>query len=177
MLTLFAAEVGEEAAEAANPILPVSNELFWGALCFFALWALVKYVLLPPAMQAMADRASAIRTDLDAADEARASAGSAATEVHDQLADVRAEASEVVEAARVEAEAERAQIIAAAQVEVDTIHAAADAEIQAAQSQALSGVHPQIAALASQAAARVMDRPIDAATSQPAVTRFLENPN
>ena len=113
MLTLLATEAGEEAAEAANPILPTSNELFWGALCFFALWALVKFVLLPPVKQIMDQRADTVRADLDAADQARATAGSAASEVQDQLADVRTEASAVVDAARAEADAEVQQILAA----------------------------------------------------------------
>ncbi len=177
MLTLLATEAGEEAAEAANPILPTSNELFWGALCFFALWALVKFVLLPPVKQIMDQRADTVRADLDAADQARATAGSAASEVQDQLADVRVEAAAVVDAARAEAGAEVQQILAAAEAEAEVVRSAAAAEVEAARSQALAGVQPQIAALASQAASRVMNRNIDAAAAQPAVTRFLENSN
>jgi F-type H+-transporting ATPase subunit b len=177
VLTLLATEAGEVAEEAANPILPVPSELFWGAICFFALWALVKFVLLPPVLQVMDERARKIRSDLDAADAARLSAGSAASEVHDQLADVRAEAASIVDAARAEAEAERATIMAAAEAEVAALHAEVAIEVEAARSQALAGVQPQIASLASQAASRVLDRPIDAGVAQPAVDRFLSNPN
>lgn len=177
MLTLLATEAGTEVAEAANPILPTVPEMFWGALTFFALWALVKFVLLPPVQKIMNERESKIRDDLDAAERARSSAGSAATEVQDQLAGVRAEASQLVEAARVEAEAERVTIMADAQQRADAIIAAAEAEVAAARSQALAGVQPQIAALASQAAARVLDRPVNAADVAPVVNRFLENPN
>ncbi len=177
MLTLLATEAGEAAAEAANPILPTSNELFWGAVCFFTLWALVKFVLLPPVKQIMDQRADTVRADLDAADQARATAGSAASEVQDQLADVRTEASAVVDAARAEADVEVQQILAAAEAEAELVRSAAAAEVEAARSQALAGVQPQIAALASQAASRVMNRNIDVAAAQPAVTRFLENSN
>ncbi len=176
MLTLLAAEAGE-ATEAANPILPTSNELFWGAVCFFTLWTLVKFVLLPPVKQIMDQRADTVRADLDAADQARATAGSAASEVQDQLVDVRAEAAAVVDAARTEADVEVQQILAAAEAEAEVIRAEAAAEIEAARSQALAGVQPQIAVLASQAASRVMDRNIDAAAAQPVVSRFLQNPN
>lgn len=177
MLTLLAAEAGEEAGEAANPILPVDNELFWGAVCFFTLWALVKFVLLPPVKQVMDQRAETIRADLDAADQARTTAGSAASEVHDQLGDVRTEAATVVDAARAEANVEVQQILAEAETEAEAIRAAAAAEIEAARSQALAGAEPQIASLASQAASRVMNRSIDTAAAQPTVNRFLQNPN
>lgn len=178
MLTLLATDAPEGAAEAAaNPILPTVPELFWGALCFFTLWALMKFVLLPPVKAAMDKRANTIRADLDAADAARTSAGSAATEVQDQLAGVRAEAAAIVDAARVEAEAERAEIMGQAEAEVAALQAELEAEIAAARSQAMAGVRPQIASLATQAAARVLDRPVDAATAQPTVNRFLENPN
>lgn len=178
MLTLLATEAGEAVEEAAaNPILPTSNELFWGAVCFFTLWALVKFVLLPPVKQIMDQRADTVRADLDAADKARATAGSAASDVQDQLVDVRTEAAAVVDAARAEADVEVQQILAAAEAEAATIRSDAAAEIEAARSQALAGVQPQIAALASQAASRVMDRNIDVAAAQPAVSRFLENSN
>ncbi len=178
MLTLFAAEVAGEAAEAAaNPILPVPNELFWGAVCFFTLWALVKFVLLPPVKQVMDLRADTVRADLDAADQARLTAGSAASQVQDQLVDVRTEAAAVVDAARAEADVKVQQILAEAEAEAELVRSAAAAEVEAARSQALAGVQPQIAVLASQAASRVMDRNIDVAAAQPAVTRFLQNPN
>lgn len=177
MLTLLAAEAGEAAEEAANPILPVDNELFWGAVCFFTLWALVKFVLLPPVKQVMDQRAEAIRADLDAADQARSSAGSAASEAHDQLGDVRAEAAAVVDAARDEVSGEVQRILAEAETEAAGIRSSAAAEIEAARSQALAGAQPQIASLASQAASRVMNRSIDTAAAQPTVNRFLENPN
>ncbi len=177
MLTLLATEAGDVAEEAANPILPTSNELFWGAICFFALWALIKFVLLPPVKRVMDERADRIRADLDAADKARSLAGSAAGEVDDQLAEVRVEAAAVVDAARAEADTERARIMADAEAEVAAMKAEIDAEIAAARTQALAGVQPQIAALATQAASRVMNRPVDAAAAQPSVNRFLENPN
>lgn len=170
---LFAAEAGE----ASNPILPVLSEMFWGAIAFFSLWALVKFVLLPPVKATMDARAAKIRGDLDAAEIARSKAGSAASDAQDQLAGVRAEAAEVVEAARVEAEAERATVIAAAEAEAATIRAAAAAEIAGARAEAMAGVGPAVAELATDAASRVMNRQISLGDAQPVVDRFLSNPN
>jgi len=50
---LFAVEAGPP----DNPILPEISEMVWGAVAFFTLWALVKFVLLPPVRSAMEARA------------------------------------------------------------------------------------------------------------------------
>ncbi len=176
---LLAFEEGAEAADeaAANPILPTVPELFWGLVSFAALYALVKFVLLPPVKRVMDERANRIREDLDFVDTAQLQAGSAATAAADQLGGVRAEAGSVVDAARAEAEAERAKIIAVAEAEVAEIKASADAEIAAARAEAMSGIRPQVAELATSAASRVMNRQIDLGSAAPVVDRFLDNPN
>lgn len=171
---LFAAESTEEAA---NPILPVFNEMFWGAIAFFGLWALVKFVLLPPVLKVMNERDARIQADLDAAEAARDRAGSAASEVSDQLVDVRTEAAQVVDAARAEAEAERATLISAAESDVAALKADAEAEIAEARANAMSGLGPQVAELAAGAASKVMDRQVPLDAAQPVVDRFLNNPN
>ena len=167
----------EEAGEADNPILPVVNELFWGAVAFAALSVLVKFVLLPPVRATMDERAAKVRGDLDAAEVARSRAGSAANEVHDQLAGVRAEAAEIVDAARAEGESVRARVIAEAEATAAGIRAASADEIAGARADAIVGVKPQVAELAADAASRVMNRQIGLSDAQPIVDRFLQNPN
>lgn len=168
----------EEAEEGVNnPILPTSSEIFWGAIFFFALWALVKFVLLPPIKATMDQRAAKIRGDLDAAEVARSRAGSAASEVQDQLAGVRAEATAIVDAARAEGEGERARVIAVAEEEAAVIRAAAAQEIDQARATAMTSVEPMVAELAADAASRVMNRQISMGEAQPVVDRFLANPN
>ncbi len=181
-LMLRFGEDGEELEElvevaADNPILPVTSELFWGAITFAALFLLVKYVLLPPVQKTMQERADLLRADLDAADAAREKAGSVATEVSDQLADVRAESAQIIDAARAEAEAERARIVGAVEVEVAAAKAEAEAEISAARQRAMAGVGPAVADLAADAASRVMNRPIEAGAARPVVDRLLNSPN
>ena len=179
-LMLRLAEEGEEhVVDAAvdNPILPVASELFWGALTFATLFLLVKYVLLPPVQKTMLDRADLVRADLDAADLAREKAGSAATEVSDQLAGVRAESAQIIDAARAEGEAERARIVGAAEAEVAEAKAEAEAEIAAARQSAMAGVGPAVAELAADAASRVMNHKIDPSAVRPVVDRFLNSSN
>ena len=54
-----ATDVNQAVAEATakNPILPVVNEMFWTLVFFAILWALMKFVLLPPVMRTFQERA------------------------------------------------------------------------------------------------------------------------
>lgn len=173
---LLAAEEGE-GESASNPILPEINELFWGAIAFGALYLLIRYVLLPPVQRVMNDRAATIQADRDAADAARAKVVSASSELDDQLADVRAEAAAIIEAARSEAEAERQRLVARAEREVSAMKEIAETEIAREREEAMASLRPQVADLAVGAASKVMNRQINLDTARPVIDRFLNNPN
>ncbi len=172
MLLLIAAE---EAESASNPILPWSSELFWGALSFGILYFLVRYVLLPPVQKIREEREETILNDRKAADAARAKASSAASEVDDQLAGVRAEAAELIEDARVEAETERKRLMAWAEREVNAMMEEADGEIAREREEAMVAIRPQVADLAIDAASRVTGRSIDPGNARPIVDRVLNS--
>ncbi len=78
MINLLAIVVAaeEEAGDPPNPVIPVENEIVWAAIFFFALWALMKFVLLPPIQKAMENRAATIQSGKDAADAASAASRS-----------------------------------------------------------------------------------------------------
>lgn len=170
-------EHGTEETTSTNPVLPSVSELFWGAIAFFTLYALVKFVLLPPVQKVMQERADRIRDDLNAADVARDNAGHAATVVSDQLVGVRAEAAEAVDAARAEAEAERAKLVAEAEADVAKLRLSAEAEIESARAEAMAGIRPQVSELAASAASRLMNRTIDPKSTAAVVDRLLDHPN
>jgi len=172
---LAAEEAGEEAV--ANPILPVGFEIFWGAISFAALYLLVTYVLLPPIQRIRNDRTATIQADNDAADLARARAVSASAELADQLAPVRAEAAEIIDAARAEAEAERERLVARAEREVNAMKEIAESEIISEREQSLAALRPQVAELAVGAASRVTGRRVSDGSAQAVVDRYLSNPN
>ena len=60
-------EAHAEEEEVPNPVLPAGNEIVWAAIFFYALWALMKYVLLPPVQRTRAERAATIASAKDAA--------------------------------------------------------------------------------------------------------------
>ncbi len=172
---LLAADEADK--EAANPILPEPNELFWGAIAFGTLYFLIRYVLLPPVQRVMNDRAATIQADRDAADAAKAKAVSASADLDDQLADVRTEAAAVIEAARTEAEAERQRLLARAEREVSAMKEIAETEIARDREEAMASMRPQVAELAVGAASKVMNRQINLEAARPLVNRLLDNPN
>jgi F-type H+-transporting ATPase subunit b len=173
VLTLFAAE----STEVNNPILPVFPEIFWGALTFALFYVLMRYVLLPPVLRTMEDRDHALRDDWDAAKAAQAKAANADAELAEALAPARAQAAALIETARTQAEAERAEIVGAAQGEIEAMRQLANAEIDAARMEAMGGVDTQVADLTAQAASRLMNRPIDAASAQGVVNRIMSERN
>jgi F-type H+-transporting ATPase subunit b len=177
MLAILAVTAEGQAEDPVNPILPVANEAFYAALFFALLFFLVKYVLLPPVQKTMDDRAERIRTERLAAETARSGAGSVVSDFDDQLAEARAEAAAIVDAARAEGEAERQQIIAAATAEIAAQREAAMAEIEQAKAQALTQIKPQVVTLAVGAASRVIGRPLDEAGQRPVIDRYLDSVN
>lgn len=167
----------ESAEPAKNPILPEPHELFWGAISFAVLYALVRYVLLPPVQRVMNDREATIQADRDAADAARARVASASTELDDQLAGVRSEATATIDEARAEAEAERQRLLARAEREVSAMKEIAETEITREREEALASLRPEVANLAVGAASKVMNRQINVDAARPIVDRFLDSPN
>jgi F-type H+-transporting ATPase subunit b len=176
-MSLFLLAAEEAEGGTSNPILPASNELFWGIISFGALYLLVRYVLLPPVQRVMNDRRATIQADRDAADAARAKVASAGSELADQLAGVRAEASAIVDAARAEAEAERERLVSRAEREVTAMQEITDQEIAREREEAMAALRPQVAELAVGAASRIMNRQISLDDALPVVNRQLDNPN
>lgn len=172
-LLTFAAESGGEAAQPSNPILPVTNELFWAVVTFVALWALMKFVLLPPVQKTMAERDDKIRADLAHAESSAGQADSALAEYEASLASARAEASRIIDDARVQAEAARKEKITAAEAEVAELRAAAAAEVAEAKAAAMASMRDSVASIAVQAAQAVVQKPLDAGAQRAAVDEYL----
>jgi F-type H+-transporting ATPase subunit b len=173
-VTVLAAGGGEP-TEAVNPILPVDNELFWGGLMFIVLWALMKWVFLPPVLRTMDARADTIRADLAAADEAHELALAESAAYDESLASARAEAVRIIEAARTEADEERRRLVAAAEAEAAAVRGEAAAEISAAKQAALAELREGVGSVAISAASAVVDRPLDPATHQQVVQQYLDD--
>lgn len=158
---------------AKNPILPTINEMFWAAVVFMLLWALMKFVLLPPITKVMAARAEAIRNDLQAAEAAEAQRVTRLADYEAGLAGARSEAVSIIEQARGEGDAERRVQIAAADAEVAALRSEAAAEIAAAKERARTELTASITDIAVGAAEAVVQKPIDRAAQTALVEDYV----
>ena len=175
MINLLAIVVAaeEEAGDPPNPVIPVENEIVWAAIFFFALWAMMKKVLLPPIQRAMAERSSTIQSGKDAADAATSALGSARRDHEATLAEARAEANALLAGARAAADERRAALQAEADTEIAEMRRSAQAEIDQARAEALSGMRGDVSSLAVGAAQIVLGRDLDAGTQQSVIDQAL----
>ena len=175
MINLLAIVVAaeEEAGDPPNPVIPVENEIVWAAIFFFALWAMMKFVLLPPIQRAMEERSSTIQSGKDAADAATSALGSARRDHEATLAEARAEASTILAGARAAADERRASLQAEADTEIAEMRRSAQAEIDQARAEALSGMRGDVSSLAVGAAQIVLGRDLDAGNQQPVIDQAL----
>ena len=61
MIGLLAALAAEVPEKVINPVVPDElGEIFWGALAFFTLWVLLRYVCLPPLLKVRAERGTSV---------------------------------------------------------------------------------------------------------------------
>jgi F-type H+-transporting ATPase subunit b len=163
--------VAEE--ETSNPILPTGNELFWGAVCFALLWALMKWVLLPPITRTMERRAAKVREDLDAAETASAQAQAELAEYESSLVSAKAESVRIIEDARTSAEAERAGVVGGAEGDAATVRAEAAAEVAAAKDRAKADLQQSVATIAIDAAEAVVQKQVDRAAAMSTVEQYV----
>lgn len=172
-MLLAAEETVGEAEETVNPILPVANELFWGAICFFGLYALMKWVLLPPVLRVMDERERRLRADREAAEAAETGAVEAQAAYDARIAEARAEANAIIGAARDEADAYRAERFAEANAELAEARAAATAEVNAAKQAALAQLRGGVASVAVDAASRVIGKDLDLSGELAAIEAYV----
>lgn len=174
LLSLIASE-GGEAKEVVNPVIPDKPELVWGAIAFFLLLILMYAVCLPPIRQAMRRREDQMRNDAESAERARVEAEQVRRDYDATLAEARAEASRIVDAARQAGEARRAEIIRAAEDDVAAERQAALADLDAARTTALDGLRPQVGSIAVAAAGKVVQRDLDVVANQSVVDEHVRS--
>jgi F-type H+-transporting ATPase subunit b len=159
--------------EAPNPILPATNELVWGSLSFAALLFLLYKFGYPQVRQMMDNRTERIRSDLQAAETAKAEAQGALDEYKAQLNDARAEAGQIIEEARQAADRIKRDQESRLQAELAELRARAVADIESAKTQAVSDLRGEVAQLAIGAAETVVQHNLDEATQTQLIEDYI----
>ena len=176
MLALLSALAAEAPDKIINPVVPDEiGEIFWGAVGFFGLWILLRYVCLPPLMKIREERAQKVLTDQEAASAAETAAEQVRRDYDATLAEARAEANRIVEVARVASEEKRSEAVRAAEAEVAEERQAAMTELDAARAVALGEIRDDVAALAVSAASKVVQTDLDLAANRATVDEYVNN--
>jgi F-type H+-transporting ATPase subunit b len=134
-----------------SPIAPEVKELAWGAGSFIVLFVLMRIVLFPRLKQGMDARYGKIRGDHDTADATRAEAKSELAAYEVELATVKAEARQRIDAARQLLESERTTALTEANARIAARRAEAVAAAEAARAAAAGHIQAAVADVSSRA--------------------------
>ena len=119
-------------------------------------------------------RAEKIRSDLDAAEQARVDAQSVQSDYEARLADAKTEASRLIDEGRADADQVRTGLIAQAEVDAAGIRERAASESAAATAQAISDLRAEVAGIALGAAERVVQASLDAEVQGRLIDAYID---
>jgi len=169
-LILLAAE---DAQKAPNPILPSTDELFWGIGAFLVVLFFMWKFAYPAVRKTMNDRTERIRTNLDNAERVRTEAETILEDYQRQLNDARSEANRIIEEARQTADSLRRDLMTRAEAEVAELRQRSQDDMRASQERALAELRAAVADIAIQAAEVVVERNLDRQTNLQLIENFI----
>jgi F-type H+-transporting ATPase subunit b len=164
----------DDCQKAPSPILPATNELIWGSISFVVLLALLWKFAWPGLHSGLEARAERIRSDLEAADTAKAEADHVLSDYKAQLADARNESARIIEEARQAADALRRDQEQRLQNELAELRQRAAADIESAKRQAVSDLKDDVSQLAIGAAEVIVQHSLDRQTQVQLVESYIE---
>src|SRR4051794_11710832 len=132
-----------------SPITPEGKELWWSLGAFLVLLVAMRLWLVPKLKDGMQRRYGKVRSDLEHAEEVRDTARQEVAQYEQQLANVRAEAAQRIEAARQVLDRERTERFAEANSAIAQRRSAAAADAEAAMLAAQSTVEDAAASVAA----------------------------
>ena len=164
----------EKCFEAPNPILPETTEIIWGGAAFLILFVLMVKKGFPAVKGAMDARAEKIRSDLDAAEQARTDAQSVQADYEARLADSKSEASRLIDEARGAADQVKADLMARHEAELADLRTRAAADIESSRAQAIADLRAEVAGIALGAAERVVQSSLDAEVQGRLIDAYID---
>jgi F-type H+-transporting ATPase subunit b len=164
------------AEETPNPLLPAVYDLVWSAIIFAVILIFFWKRVLPRVSALLDARSQAIEGNIEKADEAQRQAEEALAKYTAQLAEARAEAGKIRDAAR----ADGAKIVSEAKevatVEANRVTATAKAQIEAERQAAVVSLRSEVGSMAIDLASGVIGESLsDDKKSKALVDRFLKD--
>lgn len=149
-------------SETSNFLIP-NGTFIVEIIAFVIVLLIVARYILPPVNRMLKQRQDAIRSEISAADEAKADAEAADQERRAALEMARQQAREIVEQANRTAERLAAETQARGQSEYDRLVDSADGDIQLARQRALEEAAGRLGDLVVEVVERIIGREMDAA--------------
>jgi|JI91814BRNA_FD_contig_31_3029247_length_836_multi_3_in_0_out_0_2 F-type H+-transporting ATPase subunit b len=144
-----------------NPLHVEQGLLFWSLVTFLLLFVILKKVAWGPLTKAIEERETKIRSDIDAAEKARAEADAAMARYKTQLDQAALEAKRMLDEAREASERVKNEILAKAREESESMRAQAAKEIASARDKAIAEIRTQIVDVAMSVSQRFLTKAID----------------
>lgn len=171
---LLSLGVNLAAGDEPNPLLPHVSEIIVGVVAFALLYFFLARKVFPLFEQTYRQRADLIQGGLERADEAQREAQRTLEDYRAQLAQARAEASQMREEARVQGQSIVEELRTRAQQEAAAISARAEARIEADRAQAFAELRSEIGRLAVDLSGRIVGESLrDDDRAHRVVDRFL----
>jgi len=164
----------EACVEAPSPILPETNEIIWGGSAFLILFVLMVKKGFPAVRGAMDARAEKIRSDLDAAEQARVDAQSVQSDYEARLADAKTEASRLIDEARVAADQLKGDLADRAETDIAEMRERAAVGLESERAQAIADLRAEVAGIALGAAERVVHASLDAEVQGRLIDAYID---
>lgn len=164
----------EAGGDATRLVLPEIDELIFGAIAFFALFALLSRVAFPALRRGLQAREDAIRSELERAEQARLEAEQKREEYERQMADARSEADRIIREAAETAEGVRRERVDRAEEEARQIIDKAREDAEQEKHRAFADLQRMVADISIEAATRVLNKELsDPGAQRQLVEQFI----
>jgi len=154
-------------------IIPNTTEMWVNIAAFAVLFVVLWKFAFPPITKMLDERANKIRESLEKAEDTRVEAERLLDEYKVQMAEARAEATQVIEQGRKVAESMKAEILAKAREEAEAEKTKAVAAIKAEKESAMAELKGEVADLSVAVAGKILGSSITKADHEALIDKYL----
>jgi F-type H+-transporting ATPase subunit b len=166
--------LAQEEHSGLDLILPATEELIWGAICFAVVAFLLARYAFPQLRKAVEAREKTIQNALEETERSRDEAKKLLEDYRKQLSEARSEANRVIEESRRQGEEVRKDIIDRAGQDAEGIVARARDQIEAERNRTVQELRGQIAQLSIDLAEKVVGRSLDGEAQRDLVDAYIK---
>jgi F-type H+-transporting ATPase subunit b len=154
-------------------IIPNTTEMWVNIVAFLILFVVLAKFAFPPITKMLDERADKIRESLEKAEDTRVEAERLLDEYKVQMAEARAEATQVIEQGRKVAESMKAEILAKAKEEAEAEKLKAIEAIKAEKNAAMAEIKGEVADLSVAVAGKIIGSSLTKADHAALIDKYL----